>query len=122
MAFVDGDRVRGDPGDDEAVGILDEVIASQRVDEVAVAAQVGPSDRHQLPIPTRRRDDPCRVESTRVPFHSAAIATTAVVAVVSACAEIQAIASASPPIARRITSSTPSSVMGRACTVALTVR
>ena len=60
--------IRGDPGNDQAVGVVDEVIAGQRVDEVAVAAQVGSSDRHELAIPTRRRDAPCRVESTRVPF------------------------------------------------------
>jgi hypothetical protein len=50
------------------------------------------------------------------------MATTTASSLVSACANIQAIASVSPPIACRITRSTPSSVIPQAFTAPLTLR
>ena len=43
----------GDPGDEDAVGMLDEVVPSERVDDVAVAGQVCGGDGHDLPVAPR---------------------------------------------------------------------
>ena len=48
----------GDPGDEDVVGVVDEMVTSERVDEVALAAQVRGGDRHELTVPGRRRDPP----------------------------------------------------------------
>lgn len=45
----------GDPGDEDVVGVVDEVVASERVDEVALAAQVRGGDGHELTVAARRR-------------------------------------------------------------------
>jgi hypothetical protein len=45
----------GDPGDEDVVGVVDEVVASEGVDEVALAAQVGGGDGHELTVAGRRR-------------------------------------------------------------------
>lgn len=45
----------GDPGDEDVVGVVDEVVASEGVDEMAVAADVGGRDGHELAVASRRR-------------------------------------------------------------------
>src|SRR4051812_18213812 len=46
----------GDPGDEDVVGVVDEVVASEGVDEVALAAQVRGGDDHELTVPGGARD------------------------------------------------------------------
>ena len=46
----------GDPGDEDVVGVVDEVVAGEGVDEVALAAQVRGGDGHELAVAGRRRD------------------------------------------------------------------
>jgi len=48
----------GDPGHEDAVWMVDEVLAREGVDELALAAQVRGGDRHQLPVARGRRDFP----------------------------------------------------------------
>ena len=50
-ASVTGGR---DPGDEDVVGVVDEVVAGERVDEVALAAQVRGGDGHELAVAGRR--------------------------------------------------------------------
>ena len=45
----------GDPGDEDVVGVVDEVVAGEGVDEVALAAQVRGGDDHELTVPGRGR-------------------------------------------------------------------
>src|SRR4051812_47667716 len=40
----------GDPGDEDVVGVVDQVVASQRVNELALAAQVRGGDDHELTV------------------------------------------------------------------------
>ena len=47
-----------DPGDEDVVGVVDEVVASERVDEVALAAQVRDGDGHELTVAGRRGHSP----------------------------------------------------------------
>ena len=46
----------GDPGDEDVVRMVDEVIARQRIDELAVAAPVRGGDGHELTVAGCRRD------------------------------------------------------------------
>ena len=46
----------GDPGDEDVVGVVDEVVAGEGVDEVALAAQVRGGDGDELAVAGRRRD------------------------------------------------------------------
>jgi hypothetical protein len=43
----------GDPGDEDVVGVIDEVVASQGVDELVLAVQVRGRDGHELAIARR---------------------------------------------------------------------
>jgi hypothetical protein len=45
----------GDPGDEDVVGVIDEVVASEGIDEVALAAHVGSCDGHELAVASRGR-------------------------------------------------------------------
>lgn len=45
----------GDPGDEDVVGVVDEVLARQRVDPLAFAAQVRGGDRDELAVARGRR-------------------------------------------------------------------
>ena len=45
----------GDPGDEDVVGVVDEVVAGEGVDEVALAAQVRGGDGHELAVAGRGR-------------------------------------------------------------------
>ena len=54
-AAVTGGR---DPGDEDVVGMVDEVVAGEGVDEVALAAQVRGGDGHELAVAGRRRHSP----------------------------------------------------------------
>ena len=44
----------GDPGHEDAVRMVDEVVAGERVDEFAVSALVRDRDGHELAVPGRR--------------------------------------------------------------------
>ena len=44
----------GDPGDENVVRVVDEVVACEGVDEVALAAQVRGGDGHELAVAGRR--------------------------------------------------------------------
>jgi hypothetical protein len=46
---------RRDPRDEHVVGMVDEVIAGERVNQVPIAPQVRGGDRHELTVPGRRR-------------------------------------------------------------------
>jgi len=46
----------GDPGDEDVVGVVDEVVARQRVDQFAAAVEVSTGDRHELAIASGRGD------------------------------------------------------------------
>ena len=46
----------GDPGGEHAVRVVDEVVAGERVDDVALAAPVRGGDRHELAVARRRRE------------------------------------------------------------------
>ena len=118
------DRVGGDPGDDQAVGVVDQVVAGQGVDELAARQ---PRWARAIATTCRSRlvDAAARARSSRPGCRSSSgghAITHRVDSTVSAWAAIQEIASTSPPIAWRITVSTPSSVMRPACTRALTLR
>ena len=83
--------------------MVDQVVAGQGVDEVVVARQAGPGDRHHLSIPAvvatgQRPIEPPRrrFEQRRHGDDDRGVASS------SARSTIHAIASASPPIARRI--------------------
>jgi hypothetical protein len=52
----------GDPGDEDVVGVIHEVVASERVDEVALSALVGGCDGHELAVASRSRDGACAGE------------------------------------------------------------
>jgi hypothetical protein len=45
---------RGDPGDEDVVGMVDKVVPSERVDAVVLAAQMRRCDGSELPIAGRR--------------------------------------------------------------------
>src|SRR4051794_27387507 len=45
----------GDPGDEDVVGVVDEVVASEGVDEMALAVEVSGRDGHELAVARRRR-------------------------------------------------------------------
>ena len=45
-----------DPGDEDVVRVVDEVIAREGVDELALAAPVGARDRHELAVAGGGRD------------------------------------------------------------------
>jgi hypothetical protein len=47
-----------DPGDQDVVGVVDEVVPSECVDEVALAAQMRGGDGHELAVAGRRRHSP----------------------------------------------------------------
>ncbi len=47
--------VGGDPGDENAGGVVGEVVAGERVDEVGVAGDMGGGDRDDLAVAGRRR-------------------------------------------------------------------
>jgi hypothetical protein len=49
---------RGDPSDEDAVGVLDEMVSSERIDKIPVAAQVRRGDGDDLPIAGRRCESP----------------------------------------------------------------
>ena len=46
----------GDPGDEDVVGVVDEVVAGEGVDELALAAPVRGGDRDELAVAGRGRD------------------------------------------------------------------
>ena len=46
----------GDPGDEDVVGVVDEVVAGERVDELALAAQVRGGDGDELAVAGGRRE------------------------------------------------------------------
>ena len=48
----------GDPGDEDVVGVVDEVIPGEGVDELALAPPVRGGDGDQLTVPRRRRHSP----------------------------------------------------------------
>ena len=48
----------GDPRHEHVVGVVDEVLSCEGVDEIALPAQVRGGDRHQLPVARGRRDFP----------------------------------------------------------------
>src|SRR5689334_14417090 len=48
----------GDPGDEDVVGVIDEVVASEGIDEVALPAHVGGRDGHELAVASRGRHCP----------------------------------------------------------------
>ena len=48
----------GDPRDEDAVGVVDEVVPRERVHEVALAGEVGGGDRHELTVASCRRYPP----------------------------------------------------------------
>ena len=48
--------VGADPGDQDAVGMVDEVVAGEGVDTVVVAGDVGDGDRDDLAVARRLRD------------------------------------------------------------------
>jgi hypothetical protein len=52
----------GDPGDEDVVGVIDEVIASEGVDEVALPAHVCGCDGYELAVASRGRDGACAGE------------------------------------------------------------
>ena len=89
-----------DPGDDQAVRVVDQVVARQRVDQVAARCA-----RWARAIATtcRSRSSPRRRRPGRAGpgcrSSSAAIAITTASSIVSACAATRQMASASPPIA-----------------------
>ena len=62
------DGVGGDPGHDQAVRVVDQVVPGQRVDQLVVVFQVGPSDRHHLSIPIRRGHRRGPIEPVRSPL------------------------------------------------------
>src|SRR5215210_952608 len=45
----------GHPGDEDVVGVIDEVVASEGIDEAAVPARVGGRDGHELAVASRCR-------------------------------------------------------------------
>ena len=45
----------GDPGDEDVVGVIDEVVASEGIDEAALPAHVGGRDGHELAVARRGR-------------------------------------------------------------------
>jgi hypothetical protein len=47
-----------DPCDEDAVGMVDEVVAGERVDEVAIAAQVRSGDGYELAVAGFDRHSP----------------------------------------------------------------
>ena len=65
----------GDPGDEHAVRVVDEVVARERVDDVALAAQVRGGDGDQLTVARRRRDAPARASSASASGADSAAAT-----------------------------------------------
>jgi hypothetical protein len=54
----------GDPGDEQVVGVVDEMVTSERVDEVALATQMRRRDGHELTLAGRRRYCPGAGEKT----------------------------------------------------------
>jgi hypothetical protein len=52
MAFA------GDPGDEDVVGVVDEVVASEGVDEAALLTHMGARDGHELAVASRGRQGP----------------------------------------------------------------
>src|SRR6476620_8291994 len=58
--------VGGDPGHDEAAGMVDQMVASQGVDQLALSVQMGPCDLDHLTIATRGGDGTGPTESVRV--------------------------------------------------------
>jgi hypothetical protein len=44
-----------DPGDEDVVGVIDEVVASEGIDEAALPAHVGGRDGHELAVASRGR-------------------------------------------------------------------
>ena len=46
----------GDPGDEDVVGMVDEVVSRESVDELAIAAMVRGGDRHDLAVARGRRE------------------------------------------------------------------
>jgi len=46
----------GDPGDEHVVGVVDEVVSGERVDELALAATVCDGDGHKLAVTRALRD------------------------------------------------------------------
>lgn len=48
----------GDPRDEHAVGVLGEVVAGERVDEVAITTEMGARDGHGLALARGRGDAP----------------------------------------------------------------
>jgi len=46
----------GDPGGEDAVRVVDEVVAGERVDDVALAAPVRGGDRYELAVARRGRE------------------------------------------------------------------
>jgi hypothetical protein len=45
----------GNPGDEDVVGVIDEVVTSEGIDEAALPAHVGGCDRHELAVARRGR-------------------------------------------------------------------
>ena len=95
-------RVRGDPGDDVAVGVVDQVVAGQGVDEIDVLRSLERrGDGDQLPVPDRIASAHARSSCRGWRSKSAAITMTARLALVPASSTIQATAAGSSPIAWR---------------------
>ena len=87
----------GDPGDEHVVRMVDEVVAREGVDELALAAQVRGRDGHELAVARGRRDalGP-RQEAVAVGANSAAATRISGSSLVRDASTIAAIAASSP--------------------------
>ena len=88
----------GDPGDEDVVGVVDEVVASERVDEVALAAQVRGRDGHELAVAGRGRQGSGPGDEAAPRRRAKSAAATRIIgsSLVRDASTIAAIAAASP--------------------------
>ena len=93
----------GDPGDEHAVGVVDEVVSREGVDELAIAAVVRGGDGHELAVARGRRERlrPGRGGGLRRGANNAAATRISGSSLVCDASTIAVIAASSPVTRRR---------------------